>query len=125
MTTDEIVFPFGPADVQTLSDAATMTQEIKNTLTILQRLTGFGQAVTALSLKANKDLKKGSRVKIDILQGGTGRNVTLGSGSPGSTVTGAPVLTGVASDRDVLWLTWDGSAFVSDQAAWFKIVDAA
>lgn len=116
----EIVFPFADAEVADLEDAGTMNIEIKNTLTILKKSGGFGQAVTGLSLTANKDLRIGSRVKIDIAQGATGRNVAFGSA--GSTIV-APALTGVANDRDTIELVWDGTAFVG--GAWAKVVDAA
>lgn len=116
----EIVFPFADAEVADLPDAGTMNIEIKNTLTILKKSGGFGQAVTGLSLTANKDLRIGSRVKIDIAQGATPRNVTFGSA--GSTIV-APALTGVASDRDTIELVWDGTAFVGGE--WAKVVDAA
>lgn len=114
------MFPFGAADVQTLPDAATMTQTITNTLTILKRTAGFGQAVTGLSLQAAADLRIGSQVKVDVLQNGTGRNVTFGSA--GSTIV-APALTGDAADRDCITLTWDGTAFIAD-GPWGKILAA-
>jgi len=120
MQDHKIRYPFGPADVQALADAATMTQTITNTLTILKRTAGFGQAVTGLSLLAAPDLLIGSKVKVDILQGATGRDVTFGSA--GSTIVGT-VLTGNASDRDVITLTWDGLAFVAD-GIWEKILAA-
>jgi hypothetical protein len=120
MQDHKIKYPWGNADKQTLVDAATMTQQITNTLTILQRLTGFGQAVTGLSLQAAPDLPIGSQVKVDILQGATGRNVTFGSA--GSTIV-APALTGDANDRDEIILTWDGSSFVAD-GPWAKILAA-
>lgn len=117
----EIKFPFGEAKVVALGDAATYNVQIANTRTVLKRTGGLSQAVTGLSLTASKDLLIGSQVKVDIAQGATGRNVTFGSA--GDTIV-APALTGVASDRDVITLTWDGSAFVAD-SVWQKIVDAA
>jgi len=121
MTEANIKFPFGAADVQALEDAATMMQTINNTLTLVSRAGGFGQAVTGLSLLAAQDLLKGSKVIVRIAQGATGRNVTFGSA--GSTVT-APVLTGVANDVDTITLVWNGSAFVAE-TVWQKVVDAA
>lgn len=117
---DGIVFPLADATVVALGDAATFNVEIDDTLTIIKRTGGFGQAVTGLSLTASKDLRIGSRVKVDIAQGATGRNVTFGSA--GDTIV-APALTGVANDRDVIELVWDGTAFVG--GTWQKIVDAA
>jgi len=98
-----------------------MTQTIKNTRTLIRRAGGFGQAVTGLSLLADQGLMIGSRVTVRIEQGATGRNVTFGSA--GSTIV-APVLTGVASDIDVIDLEWDGSAFKAT-TTWQKVVDAA
>jgi hypothetical protein len=121
MTTDEIIFPYGHCDQQALADAATMTQTIKNTLTQITREGGFGAAVTGLSLLANPNIRKGSRVSIRIEQGATGRNVTFGSA--GSTIT-APVLTGVANDIDVIELEWTGLKFRA-LTTWQKVVDAA
>lgn len=117
---DGINFPFGKADVVDLGDAATYSVDINNTLTIVKRTGGLGQAVTSLQLVANKDLMDGSTVIIDIAQGGTGRNVTLGTNCTG------PALTGVANDRDVITLTYDAAAakFVA-RSVWQKIVDAA
>jgi hypothetical protein len=121
-TTATIKYPFGVAATESINDAAVPdTITISNNLTLVSRAGGFGQAVTALNLLADSGLEIGARVKVDIAQGATGRNVTFGSG--GSTIV-APVLTGVADDRDVIWLTWTGSAFVAD-VVWQKIVDAA
>lgn len=114
-------FPEAHATVEALGDAATYNVAIADALTILKRTGGLSAAVTGLSLTASKDLRIGSKVKVDIAQGATGRNVTFGSA--GSTIV-ATVLTGVANDRDVISLTWDGVAFVAD-GVWAKIVDAA
>lgn len=116
-----INFPDAHATVEALGDAATYNVEIKDTFTVLKRTGGLSQAVTGLSLTAHKDLRIGSKVKVDIAQGATGRNVTFGAA--GSTIV-ATVLTGVALDRDVITLTWDGVAFVADYV-WAKVVDAA
>jgi len=121
MTEALIKYPFGPCDEQSLADAATMTQTINNTLTIISRAGGFGQAVTGLSLLAAQDLPAGAKVIVRIAQGATGRNVTFGAA--GSTVT-APVLTGVANDVDTISLVYDGSAFLAE-TVWQKVVDAA
>jgi hypothetical protein len=114
-------FPEAHATVETLGDAATFNVAISDALTIIKRTGGFGQVVTGLSLTASKDLRIGSKVKVDIAQGATGRNVTFGSA--GSSIV-ATALTGVASDRDVISLTWDGVAFIAD-TIWQKIFDFA
>lgn len=115
---DTIKFPFGAADVQEPAFAATLNQTIKNTLTIVK--VTVTAAITGLSLTADSELVIGSKVKVDIIQDATGRNVTFGSA--GSSIV-APALTGVADDRDTIELTWDGAAFVG--GAWQKVVDAA
>jgi hypothetical protein len=114
-----INFPDAHATVEALGDAATYNVAIADTLTVLKRTGGLSQVVTGLSLTASKDLRIGSKVKVDIAQGATGRNVTFGSA--GSTIV-APVLTGAANDRDSISLTWDGTAFVAD-TIWQKILD--
>jgi hypothetical protein len=122
MQTHVINFPHGPADQQSIEDAAVPdTLTISNAYTILKKAGGFAQAVTALSLLAAPGLLIGSRVVIRIEQNATGRNVAFGAA--GSTIT-APNLTGVASDKDVIVLYWDGSAFIAE-TAWNKVHDAA
>lgn len=116
-----VKFPFGDAKTVTITDAATSTITIEDAYTIVSAGT-ISQAITALSLTAGDDLNVGSRVTFDVLQGATGRNITFGSA--GDTIV-APVLTGVANDRDTIDLVWNGSEFVANAAAWAKIVDAA
>ena len=118
-----IKYPFGPASLVELGDAATHNVTIENTLTVVKRTGGFGQAVTGLSLTASKDLLDGSEVIVDISQGGTGRNVTFGS--VGNAIV-APVLTGVASDRDQITLRYDKAEnkFIA-KTVWQKIFDFA
>src|SRR5688500_370010 len=120
---DGIAYPFGKATVETLGDAATYNVAIADRLTRLKRTGGLGQAVSGLSLTASKDLPDGAEVIVDIAQGATGRNVTFGSA--GTTIV-APVLTGVASDRDEITLVYDKAANTfTAKTVWQKIVDAA
>jgi hypothetical protein len=114
-------FPEAHATVEALGDAATYNVAIADTLTIVKRTGGLSQVVTGLSLTASKDLRIGSKVKVDIAQGAIGRNVAFAQ--LGSAVV-APALVGVASDRDVISLTWDGVAFVAD-TIWQKVLDFA
>lgn len=37
---------------------------------------------------------------------------------------GAPALTGVANDRDIIELVWNGTDWIAI-GAWYKVVDAA
>jgi hypothetical protein len=121
MTEQVIQFPFGDCAQKSITDAATSTVTIDNTVTQLRKEGGFGQAVTGLSLLAAPGLRKGAQVNVRIEQGATGRNVTFGSA--GSTIV-APALTGVANDIDVITLEWDGSAFKA-VTTWQKVFDAA
>lgn len=115
-----IKFPAGNAKVVVMTDAATSTIAIDDTFTIVDITGGLSQAVTGLSLTASVNLQVGAKIVLDLLQGATGRNVAFGSA--GDTIT-APNLTGVANDRDVLELIWNGSDWVA-VGAWFKVVDA-
>lgn len=116
-----VKFPFGDAKAVTITDAATSTITIEDAYTYVTADT-ISQAITALSLTAGDDLNIGSRVTFDVQQGATGRNITFGSA--GDTIV-APVLTGVANDRDTLDVVWNGTDFAASTAAWNKIVDAA
>lgn len=116
----DVNFPFGAADQQTITDAATSTVTVTGSFTVLSAGT-ISQAITALSISAVDKLPIGSRLQIDIQQGGTGRNVSFGSA--GDTIV-APNLTGVANDRDIIELVWNGTDWVA-VGAWFKVVDAA
>ena len=114
-------FPEAHATVELLGDAATFNVAISDALTLIKRIGGFGQAVTGLSLTASKDLRIGSKVKVDIAQGAAARNVAFAQlGSP----VVATSLVGDINDRDVITLTWDGVSFVAD-STWQKILAAA
>jgi hypothetical protein len=80
------------------------------------KLTGLS-AATIVNLIPASDLEPGTEVHIDVVQGGTGRNVSLEDNIV------APDLTGVANDRDTITLKWNGTEFIG--GAWAKVVDAA
>ncbi len=63
------------------------------------KLTGL-TAATTINMAAGSELAIGAEITIDVVQGGTGRNVVLGTGIVGDD------LTGVANDRDVLILKY-------------------
>lgn len=115
-----IRYPFGDANVVVIEDEATSTIEIAGK-TIVNGPAALAQNVT-ISLTAANEIAIGTEVFFDVKQAATGRN--LAWGTAGDTIV-APGLTGVALDRDVLTLIWDGTAFVAKAAAWAKIVDAA
>ena len=111
-----VKFPFGKADVQTPSPVSPISVKVMNTKTIV-KLAGLTEATTVNIDLAGSILEVGSELHFDVVQGATGRNVTWGTGMVDQ------VLTGVASDRDVVSFIWDGTAFIGVSAK--KIVDAA
>lgn len=111
----KVKYPFGDATRLTPAHAATHNITIENQLTFI-KLTGMTGAPT-INLTPGADLEPGAQVVIDVVQGATERNVTLGTNIV------ALDLTGVANDRDRITLTWDGAEFIG--GAWQKIVDAA
>ena len=81
------------------------------------KLTGL-TAATTINLTAGTEISIGATLTIDIVQGGTGYNLVLGTGIVGDD------LVGVANDRDVVVLKYtavDTWVVVSNT----KIVDAA
>ncbi len=110
-----VKFPFGEASSSAPAHAATHNIDITNQLTVL-KFTSLAAAIT-INLLPSSELEVGAEVLIDVVQGGTGRNVTLGDNVV------APDLTGVANDRDTIRLMWNGTEFIG--GAWDKVVDAA
>lgn len=114
-----VKFPFGAASNQSNAGSGAVAISIDNTFTYLT-IAPAG-AITALNLTLDSELPVGSVLFIEVNQGGSGADVTPGTGFDAS----APTLTGVANDTDVLELVFNGSAFVPKTAAWNKIVNAA
>ena len=117
----KVRYPFGPADVITVTDGDLSSVAIQSNRTILEisGLTG-AETLNLGDLSEDAEIITGSELSIVVSQGATGRNVTLGTGFH----AGAPDLTGVANDVDVLELFFNGTSFVPKTAAWNKIVDA-
>lgn len=114
----EDVIPTGDVSVRTINapTAAGQTITVSNQLDII-KLTGLTGATT-LNFVAGSLLENGAKVVLDVVQGATGRDVILGTGVVG------PTLTGVADDRDTIELVYNGTEFIAINA-WVKIVDAA
>jgi hypothetical protein len=108
-------YPFGPADKLAPAHTAVHSITIENQLTFIT-LQGMTAAIE-VDLTPGADLEVGAEVVIDVIQGATGRNVTLDAAIV------APDLVGVNLDRDTITLRWNGTAFVG--GAWAKVVDAA
>lgn len=110
--------PFGNPDFQSIDAPTAAGQAIAiNSNDTYIKVTGLTGATT-LTLTINPDLKPGARLVLDVIQGSTGRNVTLSTGMT------APALTGVASDNDIIEMIYDGTTFRA-LSAWYKVVDAA
>lgn len=116
----KVRYPFGPADVITVPDGDLSGVAIQSNRTILE-ISGLTGAATLNLGDLDEEIIAGSELTIMVSQDGTGRNVALGTGFH----AGAPDLTGVANDVDVLELFFNGTSFVPKTAAWNKIVDAA
>lgn len=110
-----VKYPFGPATKLAPAHVAVHSITIENQLTFIT-LAGMS-AATEVDLTPAADLEPGAEVIIDVVQGATGRNVTLDANIV------ALDLVGVANDRDTITLTWNGTAFVG--GAWEKVIDAA
>lgn len=108
-----VKFPFGPAESLAPAHTATHNITIENMRTHIKL---SPTAAITINLSAGANLEVGAEVLIDVVQDGTGRNVTLGTGIV------APDLTGVANDRDTIRLEWNGTEFIG--GAWAKVVDA-
>lgn len=112
----EINSPFGDADLQILSAGGAQAITVNNHLTILKSVSV--EAVMTINLTLNAGLRQGALLIVDLLQdSGAGDDVTFGTGMTG------PVLTGVASDRDIVTFYFDGTAFI--QISNLKAIDAA
>lgn len=100
----KVKFPFGPADVITMTDAATIALEITNTKTIAS--VSLSQAAT-INVTPEDDLPIGSELHLKVTSDGTARDVTLGTN-----ITG-PTLAGTISKTKVQTFVYDGSAFLA------------
>lgn len=111
----DVRFPFDGATVVALSATGTVT--VTDTKTVVL-VTGLGAAAT-ITLATDTEVHEGSEVIIRVVQGGTGRNVTLAG-----VAANTPALTGVANDIDTLSLVYTGTEWVPT-TAWQKTHDAA
>lgn len=118
MTEARVKFPFGAQDYQAPADAASITAAIWSTRTKI-----FMPAVQAMTLKlqADAELMDGSEVEVEIVQGGTARNITLSSAGA-STIIGANLI-GAINKTEGMTFFWDATnkKFVADKTAWKSI----
>jgi hypothetical protein len=99
----DISYPFGNADVQTPTYAATLAVTITDRMTILAP-TAMSGALT-VNLTINEGIKAGARLFCYFLSDGTARAVTFGTGFTG------PVLAGVISKTKALEFVYDGTTY--------------
>jgi len=112
----EINFPFGAADLQTETNptgTTAITVSNSKTIVVLDEPSG----AVSLDITADDELPIGAELIIDCPQSATGRDVTFNSGAVGAGITG------VANDRDVVTLVYNGTTFLQTRVE--KIVDAA
>lgn len=119
-TNQQPSYPFGNIDWITPASATGATAVTIDSLDTVIYLASMAGAVT-LNLTVESSVRRGARLRILVLQNATGRNVALGTGF---ITNGAPDLTGVANDYDVMECIYDGSQFISTQT-WQKVFDAA
>ncbi len=112
---ETIKWPFGKATVVTPEYAASVAIEVENNKTVvkLPALTG----AIELEITAHAELGVGAEVLVIADQGATGRNVTFAGEAVGDGITG------VANDKDVAKLEYDGAQF--RVVGIYKTVDAA
>lgn len=119
MEVEKILWPDGKADALTIDapEAAGHEVSIENTMNFIT-VTGL-TAATTLNFVVAPEINAGAIVKLKVVQGGTGRNVTMGTGVK------SPNLTGVANDVDQILMIYDGVELVAMGDAWYKSTNAA
>lgn len=105
----DLKFPFAPADVQSVTAAASVEVAITNAETIVD----FGTlaADMTLTLDIATGVPAGSVIHIKALSDGTARDITFSTGFT------APVLAGVISKTFVQSFKYTGSTFLPMGAA--------
>jgi len=99
-------FPFGPADVQNVTSAATVDLEVTNGGLTYVKFSQMGAAM-AVNVTVPEDMPDGAQLHLELPSDGTARNVT-----PGTGFTSA-VLTGTISKTKVATFVYIGGKFVN------------
>ena len=105
MTEQNLSYPFGSADVQSFTPAASVTLTIKNQLTIANADSAMAAGMT-INMSAQQGLKAGAMVFLRAASDGTARTITPGTGVTGTTEAG------VISKTKVLEFVYNGSTFI-------------
>jgi hypothetical protein len=104
----KVKWPFGPADVKTVADAAAVEVAIDNQLTFMA-LDTMAQATT-LNLTVDAEVTAGARLVITAGSDGTARALTPGTGMTGTAISGT------ISKSNVIVAEYNGTAFVVQSA---------
>ena len=89
-------YPFGPADVQSVTAAATISLEVTNGGLTYVKLSQLGEAVTALTVTVPDDMPSGALLYLEI-PCATAYNVTPSTGFTSAALSGTANKTKVAS----------------------------
>lgn len=104
MTTKNINYPFGDADVQTPAAAASLDLVIKNQLTHVECSSAMAAGMT-VNFTVTPGVKRGAVVRLKAASDGTARTITPGTGAVGT------VEAGVISKTKTLIFEYNGTAF--------------
>lgn len=100
-----VKYPFGKADVRTVTTATTIADTVSDQVTYL-KLSGNLTAATAINITAS-GVADGARLHIEIPCGGTAYNTTFGS-----TYVTSPGVTGVINKTQVASFVYANGKFI-------------
>ncbi len=103
-----VQFPFGEADVKSVTAAAAMEVEVNNTETIVE-ISEMGAAGT-INLKVHGQMPVGARLTVRASADGTNRLLTFGTGMTGV------AFSVTANKSATLSFVFDGSSYVNTGA---------
>ncbi len=101
----KIAFPFGPADVKTLSATGAQALTIDNDMTIIDGVTTEATGNRTINCTIDEEVKVGARIFLKSKTNGTETTI-FGTGMSGATITG------VAGKTKCVELVYDGTNFV-------------
>lgn len=105
-TSSTVKYPFGAADVQTLTATGTQAQTVSNGLTVFDGVTNQASGNRTISLAIDASMKIGSKIVAKLSTAST-QTTTFGTGFT------APTLTGVAGKTFVCEFVYDGTNFLA------------
>lgn len=99
-----IKWPFGAADSQTITTAATIEIPVTNNRTIVKLSAAMAAAMT-INLAIDDEVEAGADLFIEAGSDGTARAITFGTGMEGAS------LSGTISKANVIHAVYDGEVF--------------